>query len=48
MFGIVMTSWLQTALRRLPAPLIAALDAWSARVARRRLERRRIAAAQRQ
>lgn len=35
--------WAQ-ALRRLPAPLLGALDAWSLRLARRRAEKRRLAA----
>ena len=41
MVGIVQTTWLSVALRHLPARLLAALDAWSLRVARQRLERRR-------
>ena len=41
MVGIVQTTWLSVALRHLPVRLLAALDAWSLRVARQRLERRR-------
>jgi hypothetical protein len=37
-------SWLSLALRHLPAPLLTALDAWSWRVARERLDKRRRAA----
>jgi hypothetical protein len=41
MAAIVQTSWLTPVLRRLPSPWIAALDAWSYRIAQRRAERRR-------
>ncbi|MBG9389123.1 hypothetical protein [Caenimonas aquaedulcis] len=41
MAAFVHTSRLQMALRHLPAPLLAALDAWSVRRARERLEKRR-------
>ena len=40
MGAIVHPSLLSLALRRLPAPLVRALDAWSQRVARRRWEQR--------
>lgn len=35
------TSWLCSLLRRLPAPLLARLDAWSYRIAMQRAQRRR-------
>ncbi|MES3001625.1 MAG: hypothetical protein V4787_13110 [Pseudomonadota bacterium] len=41
MVGIVQNTWLSVALRHLPVKLLAVLDAWSSRVARQRLERRR-------
>ncbi|MEP6791647.1 MAG: hypothetical protein ABI907_09765 [Ramlibacter sp.] len=34
--------WWVHVLRRLPSPLMAALDAWSYRIARRRAEKRRL------
>ena len=37
-------AWLVQLLRIVPPPLHSALDAWSSRVARRRLEQRRAAA----
>lgn len=41
------TSWLTPVLRRLPAPLLARLDAWSYRIAMQRAQRRRAAGLQR-
>lgn len=41
------TSWLSPVLRRLPAPLLAKLDAWSYRIAVQRAQRRRAAGMQR-
>lgn len=35
--------WWMHVLRRLPSPLVAALDAWSYRIARQRAEKRRLA-----
>ncbi len=35
------SSWLASLLRRLPAPLLARLDAWSYRIAMQRAQRRR-------
>ena len=43
MFGVVHPSRLQVALKLLPPRLLAALDAWSLRLARKRLEKRRAA-----
>jgi hypothetical protein len=40
----VLGHWWIGALRRLPLPVKAALDAWSHRLARRRAEKRRLAA----
>jgi len=40
---LVHGNWLNTVLHRLPAPLLAALDAWSYRIAIRHRERRRLA-----
>ncbi|HWI83555.1 hypothetical protein [Ramlibacter sp.] len=37
------TSWLSPVVRRLPARLVATLDAWSYRIALQRAERRRAA-----
>ena len=39
--AVVRTSWLTSVLQRLPAPLLAKLDAWSYRVAMRRAQKRR-------
>jgi hypothetical protein len=44
MSSVAHASWLSQALGRLPPSWLAALDAWSYRVARNRLERRRLAA----
>lgn len=41
MVAIARTTWITQAFRLLPAPLLRVLDAWSRRVARRRLEQRR-------
>ena len=41
MIAVVQTSWLTPVLRRLPSRWIAALDAWSYRIAQKRAERRR-------
>ena len=41
MAAVAQTSWLTPVLRRLPSPWIAALDAWSYRIAQKRAERRR-------
>lgn len=40
----VRTSWLTKVLGLVPAPVLAALDAWSYRVALKHAERRRLAA----
>jgi hypothetical protein len=47
MITLAHDGWLTQLLRMLPAPLHAALDAWSVRVARERLDRRQAAAGQR-
>jgi len=39
--AVAHTSWLCSLLRRLPAPLLARLDAWSYRIAMQRAQRRR-------
>lgn len=41
MSALARTSWVSQVLHLLPAPLLRALDAWSHRVAQRRLEERR-------
>lgn len=41
MTALARTTWLTPVLRRLPAPLLARLDAWSYRIARRRAQQRR-------
>lgn len=41
MAAAVHTSWLTPVLRRLPAPLLAKLDAWSYRIAMQRAQKRR-------
>lgn len=43
MAAVVHTSWLTPVLRRLPAPLLAKLDAWSYRIAMQRAQSRRAA-----
>ena len=45
MVAIPYVAWLLAVLRRLPAPLLLALDAWSYGIARKRAERRRKLAA---
>lgn len=47
MAAVAHTSWLTRALRRLPAPLLAKLDAWSYRIALQRAQRRRAAGVRR-
>jgi hypothetical protein len=47
MAAVTHTSWLTRALRRLPAPLLAKLDAWSYRIALQRAQRRRAAGVRR-
>lgn len=41
MVAVAHTTWLAPVLRRLPAPLLAKLDAWSYRIAMQRAQRRR-------
>lgn len=41
MAAVARTTWLSAVLRRLPAPLLAKLDAWSYRIAMQRAQRRR-------
>jgi hypothetical protein len=41
MSGFASTHWWSQVFRRLPLPLIAALDAWSYGIARRRAQKRR-------
>ena len=41
--AVVRTSWLSSVLQRLPAPLLARLDAWSLRIAQQRAQKRRAA-----
>lgn len=41
--AVVRTSWLTSVLQRLPAPLLARLDAWSQRIAQQRAQKRRAA-----
>ncbi|WP_168107923.1 hypothetical protein [Ramlibacter lithotrophicus] len=38
---VARTTWLTLVLRRLPAPLLAKLDAWSYRIAMQRAQKRR-------
>jgi len=43
MSSLAHASWLSQVLARLPASWLAALDAWSYGIARKRLEKRRLA-----
>ncbi len=43
MVAVTRTGWLTAVLRRLPAPLLGKLDAWSYRIAMQRAQRRRAA-----